>query len=192
MSNIEFSDISKIVKEKEEEYRNRNEEIRNREKLERIKKDREYGWALIDGSREKMSSYLIEPPGIFRGRGEHPLAGSLKSRIIPEQVSINIGEESVPPRCPLPGHAWKTILHNHQSTWLASYKDERKGGSIKYIFLDATSRLKGQNDMKKYEKARKLKNQIGTIRDDYTKKMESKTTTEQQLGILYIYIYIYI
>jgi DNA topoisomerase-1 len=48
---------------------------------------------LYDGEVEKVSNVVVEPPGIFRGRGEHPLAGRLKSRIVPEFVSINIGND---------------------------------------------------------------------------------------------------
>ena len=33
----------------------------------------------------------MEIPGIFRGRGEHPHAGKLKGRIVPEFVMINVG-----------------------------------------------------------------------------------------------------
>ena len=36
---------------------------------------------------------MVEPPTIFRGRGDHPHAGKLKSRIVPEFVSINIGPD---------------------------------------------------------------------------------------------------
>ena len=32
----------------------------------------EYGIAVIDGHEEKIGNFRIEPPGLFRGRGEHP------------------------------------------------------------------------------------------------------------------------
>ena len=43
-----------------------------------------------------------------------------------------------------------------QVTWLASWT-ENISDNIKYIMLNANSRMKGQNDLKKYEKARQLK-----------------------------------
>ena len=108
-----------------------------------------------------MSNYLVEPPGIFRGRGVHPHAGTLKSRIVPEFVSINLGPENPIPVCPIPGHSWKKVTSNPEATWLCHFKDE--GNSIsngKYVFLAAESRIKGENDRKKYEKARRLKTHI--------------------------------
>lgn len=33
----------------------------------------------------------MEPPGLFRGRGDHPKMGKLKARIYPEDITINIG-----------------------------------------------------------------------------------------------------
>lgn len=41
-------------------------------------------------------------------------------------------------------------------TWLATW-NENVNGNIKYVFLAAGSSLKGQSDMAKFEKARKLK-----------------------------------
>jgi len=46
---------------------------------------------LWDGHVEKIANFAVEPPGIFRGRGEHPHAGRFKSRIVPEFVSLNLG-----------------------------------------------------------------------------------------------------
>ena len=36
----------------------------------------------------------MEPPGLFRGRGDHPKMGKLKARIYPRDITINIGEAS--------------------------------------------------------------------------------------------------
>ena len=41
-------------------------------------------------------------------------------------------------------------------TWLATWK-ENINGNVKYVFLAAGSSLKGQSDLKKFEKARNLK-----------------------------------
>lgn len=126
---------------------------------------------------------MVEPPGIFRGRGEHPLSGMIKSRILPEHVTINVGLDDPVPICPLPGHCWKDVLHNNEATWLAYYKDENKDKSNKYVFLAANSTFKGSNDFKKYEKARKLKNMIEEIRGDYLKKLDDKDNDNRQLGV---------
>ena len=63
----------------------------------------------------------------------------------------------------------------YKVTWLAYYKDDTINTAYKYIFLSAESKFKGLNDIKKYEKARKLKNMISEIRDNYTLKMKSES-----------------
>ena len=134
---------------------------------------------MIDGDLEKVSNCLVEPPGIFRGRGEHPFAGRLKSRIVPEYVSINIGPENPIPICQIPGHAWKKVISNSDATWLCHFRDETNSKSSgKYVFLAAESKIKGENDRKKYEKARRLKTRIESIRKNYEEKMRSQDVIE--------------
>lgn len=52
----------------------------------------------------------------------------------------------------------------------------------KYIFLAAESRLKAENDKKKYEKARRLKKIINDIRENYERKLKSSSEVDRQLG----------
>ena len=79
----------------------------------------------------------------------------------------------------MPGHCWKDVVHNNEViyfikvTWLAYYKDDTINTNYKYVFLSAESKFKGMSDRKKYEKARKLKNMIETIRESYSIKMNS-------------------
>ena len=53
-------------------------------------------------------------------------------------------------------------MERQDATWLAVFKDERSefGAGTKYVQLAAESTVKGENDRKKYEKARRLKNSI--------------------------------
>jgi DNA topoisomerase-1 len=37
-----------------------------------------YITCLLDGRKEKIGNFRVEPPGLFRGRGEHPKKGALK------------------------------------------------------------------------------------------------------------------
>lgn len=43
--------------------------------------------------REQVGNFRVEPPGLFRGRGEHPKMGMLKKRIYPRDITINIGKD---------------------------------------------------------------------------------------------------
>ena len=42
--------------------------------------EKPYLFATIDGRKEKAGNFRAEPPGLFRGRGEHPRKGTLKVR----------------------------------------------------------------------------------------------------------------
>lgn len=53
--------------------------------------------------------------------------------------------------------SWKEIRHDNTVTWLAYWNDPINPKEFKYVFLAASSTLKGQSDKEKYEKARLLK-----------------------------------
>ena len=135
-------------------------------------------YCMWDGRKQKVGNFRVEPPGLFRGRGEHPKTGKVKTRVKPEQVTINIGKEAtVPP--PPQGHKWKEVKHDKEGTWLAMWQ-ENVNGNYKYVMLAANSDVKGQSDFKKFEKARELKKHIDKIRKDYRKNLKNELTAERQ------------
>ena len=69
-----------------------------REEQEKI--NQKYGYCTVDGTKEKVGNFRIEPPGLFRGRGSHPRMGRVKERIEPNDVTINIGAGTRAPRPP--------------------------------------------------------------------------------------------
>jgi DNA topoisomerase IB len=79
-------------------------------KEEKDKQEEPFLYATIDGRKERVGNFRVEPPGLFRGRGEHPKMGKLKKRIMPKDVIINIGEKAPTPPCPIPGHKWGEVL----------------------------------------------------------------------------------
>ncbi|RYH31078.1 hypothetical protein EON65_03485 [archaeon] len=60
-----------------------------------------------------MGNYNMEPPGLFRGRGEHPKTGKLKARTVSESVHLNISPDACVPICALPGHAWGRCVYGY-------------------------------------------------------------------------------
>ena len=110
---------------------------------------------------------------MFLGRGDHPRSGSYKPRMMPEDVTLNLDEDAPIPPCPIEGHKWGGIVHNHEVAWLAYWKNSISG-EPKYVLFAATSSLKGQSDRKKFEKARKLKDYIDKIRKDYMAQLTHK------------------
>ncbi|KAL8670730.1 MAG: hypothetical protein Q9168_004757 [Polycauliona sp. 1 TL-2023] len=137
-----------------------------------------YMHCMWDGRKQKVGNFRVEPPGLFRGRGEHPKTGRVKQRVKAEQITINIGKEAkVPP--PPEGHRWKEVKHDQEGTWLAMWQ-ENINNAYKYVMLAANSDVKGQSDHKKFEKARELKKHIDRIRKDYTLELKDEVMANRQ------------
>ncbi|CAL5438977.1 unnamed protein product [Camellia sinensis] len=109
--------------------------------------------------------------------------GKLKRLIQPRDITINIGKDAPILECPIPGERWKEIRHDNTVTWLAFWNDRINPKEFKYVFLAASSSLKGQSDMEKYEKLRMLKDYIQGIRATYTKDFASKDITRWQIAV---------
>ena len=180
LNDFDFTPIQEHLQKVREKNKNKTPEEKKIDKEKRQKLMDYYGWAIVDGSCEKLSNFLVEPPGIFRGRGEQPLTGKLKERIYPEDITINIGKDDPVPICTQPGHSWGEIVNNNEATWLAYYK---AGKNTKYVFLAPNSKFKGMSDYKKYEKARQLSKMVDKIREDYNKKFEDPKTENRQLAV---------
>jgi DNA topoisomerase-1 len=147
-------------------------------KAEKEAAEADYMYCMWDGRKQKVGNFRVEPPGLFRGRGEHPKTGRIKKRVLPEQITINIGEKAKVPQAPA-GHRWKEVKHDHEGTWLAMWQ-ENINGAYKYVMLAANSDIKGQSDFKKFEKARELKKHIDRIRQDYRKELKSEKMVDRQ------------
>jgi DNA topoisomerase I len=145
------------LKEKEKKN-NLSKEEKEKLKKEKEESEKDFLYCTMDGRKEKVGNFRIEPPGLFRGRGEHPKRGCLKSRITPEEVTINVGDKKDAPKPPK-GHHWKEVISDPKVTWLATWKNNVDGG-IKYVMLAASSSLKGKSDLMKYENARELKGKM--------------------------------
>lgn len=157
-------------------------------KREREEKEAKYKYAVVDGRREQIGNFRVEPPGLFRGRGEHPKMGKIKKRIYPGDVTINIGEGVPVPEHAFPGQRWKEVRHDHTVTWLAFWKDPINTKEYKYVFLAANSSWKSESDLQKYEKARKLKQYIGDIRSTYQRNWDARERRERQMATALYFI----
>ncbi|KAK3547461.1 hypothetical protein QTP86_021033 [Hemibagrus guttatus] len=146
----------------------------------------ENGYCLMDNHKERIGNFRIEPPGLFRGRGDHPKMGMLKRRIRPEDVIINCSKDSKQPKPP-PGSKWKEVRHDNKVTWLASWTENTQG-SIKYIMLNPSSRIKGEKDWQKYETARRLKKCVEKIRAQYREDGKSKEMRIRQRAVALYFI----
>ncbi|XP_065283206.2 DNA topoisomerase 1-like isoform X3 [Dermacentor albipictus] len=153
-------------------------------KLQRDKLAQEYGYCIVDGHRQKIANFKIEPPGLFCGRGQHPKMGMVKRRVLPEDVIINIGKEAPVPKPPR-GHSWKEVRHDQGVSWLASWNVL---GRTKYVTLNASAKLRAEMDVRKFELARKLKSRVNRIRRSYRNGWESRDVSVRQRSVALYFI----
>lgn len=168
---IDFSDAFKIVDRekdlKEMMTKEEKKSLASKRKELREKLKAKYGIAIMDGKEVEVGNYMAEPPGIFIGRGEHPLRGKWKPRVTPKDVTLNLGKEAK-----VPEGKWGKIIHDKDSMWLASWMDFLTQ-KRKYVWLADTAGLKQDRDKEKYEKAVKLAKEIEKIKDRIVKDMKS-------------------
>lgn len=73
-----------IAQREAEKERKKNDPAYKQEvKEEKARLQDIYGFAIVDGYREKVGNFRVEPPSLFRGRGQHPKTGMVK-------VSLNL------------------------------------------------------------------------------------------------------
>lgn len=186
LSKCNFKEMQAYFQSVSEKNKNRSKEEKNALKVKNEEIQKEYGFCTIDGHKEKIGNFRIEPPGLFRGRGEHPKMGMLKRRVMPEDVMINCSKDGKIPKPP-PGHKWKEVKHDNTVTWLASWT-ENVQGQAKYVMLNPSSKLKGEKDWQKYEIARKLHKCIDKIRDNYRADWKAKEMRVRQRAVALYFI----
>lgn len=143
-------------------------------KKEREKLKKKYGVAIVDGKEVEVGNYMAEPPGIFVGRGAHPLRGRWKPRITAQDVTLNMSRNS-----PVPKGGWKSIDANHSATWLASWTDFLTK-KAKYVWLADTADIKQNMDKAKYVKAEALAADIDKVLDRMAVDMDNSEDPEMR------------
>ncbi|XP_034151999.1 DNA topoisomerase 1 [Esox lucius] len=186
LTKCNFTEMSEYFKAQSEARKqmSKEEKLKIREENERILQ--EYGFCVMDNHKERIGNFRIEPPGLFRGRGDHPKMGMLKRRIRPEDIIINCSKDSKHPKPPQ-GTRWKEVRHDNKVTWLVSWTENIQG-SIKYIMLNPSSRIKGEKDWQKYETARRLKKCVDRLRAQYRDDWKSKEMRIRQRAVALYFI----
>lgn len=142
-----------------------------------------YGTARIDGEPVDLGNYMVEPPGIFIGRGAHPLRGKWKPRIGQGDVTLNLGRGAKTP----PGK-WAGVACEPNSVWVAKWTDKLTGNT-KYVWLADTARLKQDMDRAKYDKAVNLSNRISDVVDAIVSDMKGADQQKARVATACYLIY---
>lgn len=194
-----LSDIKEYVeKESEKKKAERTEmtkEERDKEKKLNDEKKEKYSYALVDGVKQVIDNYLVEPPTIFVGRGNHPLSGCIKKRLYPEDIILNIGPDMKIPVPYIEGKnaivdsdtdgsvtnkmVWGEIISDNTLEWIASWQNNVTE-KPNYARFGRKSGFKMKSDENKYDKARFLKKKINRIREKNENNMESDDPISRQ------------
>ena len=186
LENCDFSQIYKYILELREKKKNLSKQEKDQIKEIKEKNSEKYKVAYIDGKPQPVGNYIVEPPSLFIGRGCHPYIGKIKRRIKPEDITLNLSKDA-----PIPpvedGHKWGDIVHEKNSIWLASWKDNITE-KTKYVWLSDKSDIKAQGDLEKFETARRLKKQIKSIRVKNNENLLSNDNKTKQLATALYFI----
>ena len=187
LSEIDFSNPFKIVdKEKDAKElltKEQKKALAAKRKEIREEMKTKFGMAIMDGKEVEVANYMAEPPGIFIGRGEHPMRGKWKPKVSAKDVTLNLGKEAN-----IPKGNWGKIVHDKDSMWMASWTDiltEKR----KYVWLADTAGIKQERDQAKYDKAKKLSSEIEKIKDKIVKDMQDKDPKTRRISTACYLIY---
>jgi len=117
-----------------------------------------FGYATVNGERVEVANYVVEPGGIFMGRGEHPLRGRWKEGARQQDVTLNLS-----PDAPRPPGAWAEIVWEPESLWVARWKD-KLSDKLKYVWLGDTASVKQAREAQKFDQAHELHAHLDMVR----------------------------
>ena len=167
-----------IVLDKEDKKKRAAERKKIRDELKAT-----YGVAKVDGQSFDVANWMVEPPGIFMGRGRHPLRGKWKPRVNPADITLNLGSDAKVSK-----GDWGCIVHDQDSMWLARWVDKLTGKE-KYVWLSDAATLRQERDKAKYDKAIDLARQIDKVVDEIYKAMGTKDVRERKVATVCYLIY---
>lgn len=184
---VDFKPIQKYISQRSEQKKiakkglSKEQKATEKEQKEAIKDL--YGYAVVDGIKIPLGNYMVQPPGLYIGHGNHPFRGRIKARIQPKDIVLNISKINVP-KCFIHGKPckWGDIVEDHDVTWIASYRHPITE-EMNYVWLKReASEWVCASDMGKFDKARKLGENIAKVRKQYTKDLSNTKSEIRQLA----------
>jgi len=135
-----------------------------------------YGRASLDGKEVEIANWMVEPPGLFMGRGAHPIRGRWKPRVSQADVILNLDESA-----PVPPGKWRQVVHDHNSMWMAKWIDKLTGKE-KYVWLHESSPIQQKRSRAKYDNALRVGANLQKISAKIRKELDSKDERTRQVA----------
>ncbi len=174
-------------KEAKKAYRKAHPEEVEAEKKAREELKEQFGFAYIDGVKQPLGVFQIEPAGILMARGANPKKGMWKCKTLPEDITINyIGNMKNAPKAPA-GHSWKEVVSNNNAFETVQYKTKLADGteySHKRCTFGSTSNTKVSADKKKFAKAANLIKNWDKVERHIRKGLKSSDSTVKETALL--------
>jgi len=125
----------------------------------------------IDGVTQEIMNN-VEQPGIFIGKGNHPLRGNIKLRIQPRDIIINISknvklEEN-----------YKRIC-SPNSNFIACWKDKLMDGKTKFKYINITP-----SSENKFIECHKRKYKIGRLKSKIEEDIKKGDRKKKECGVI--------
>jgi DNA topoisomerase-1 len=179
-SDVDFGELfAKVDREKATKESMSKEEkkaVAAERKARREELKARYGKAVLDGQELEIANWLVEPPGLFMGRGAHPMRGKWKPRVSDTDVVLNLGQSAKVP----PGK-WKEVVNDHNSMWMAKWIDKLTRKE-KYVWLHESSHIQQARNRAKYDKATKVGANLQKIRARILKELDSRDPRTRQVA----------
>ncbi len=175
---VDFSGFYELVdqekRRKESMGKEEKKALAAQRKLLREQLKQKYGHAIVDGKKVEVANWMAEPPGLFMGRGNHPLRGHWKPRVTSRDVILNMGEDAQVP----PGE-WGAVVNDHESVWFAKWIDKLTHKE-KYVWPHESSHIQQSRNREKYDKAARIGKHLGRIRKRILKSMSTRDLRERK------------
>jgi DNA topoisomerase-1 len=136
----------------------------------------EYGFAAVNGRRTELANYVVEPSGIFMGRGKHPLRGRWKEGARQSDITLNLS-----PDAPVPSGDWEEIVWQPESVWVARWKD-KLSGKLKYVWLSDTAPIKQEREAAKFDTVHELHAHLDEVRAQIDRDLCHEDDKERMLA----------
>ncbi len=177
---VDLAEFYSLVEEEKRRKEAMGKERKKQEAVERKARKEEqkqrYAHATIDGKDVEIANWMVEPPGLFMGRGSHPMRGHWKPRVTQKDIILNLGEEAS-----VPSGDWGRIVHDHESVWFAKWIDKLTDKE-KYVWPHESSHIQQSRNMEKYEKAARMRKNLERIRSRVLRSMSSRNERERKIA----------